>query len=808
MNTPISWIKAYVPDLDCSVQEYVDRMTLSGSHVENAVYLDRNLEKIVVGKIVRMEQHPDADKLLVCQVDVGDEITQIVTGAPNVFEGALVPVVLDGGRVAGGHDGSPYPENGIKIKKGKLRGVVSNGMMCSIEEMGSSREMYPEAPENGIYIFDKNKGVKPGDDAVAALGLRDAVVEFEITSNRVDCFSMIGMAREAAATFAKPFYPPEVKTCGDDDDVNRYIAVEIQDEDLCPRFCARVVKNIRLAPSPEWMQRRLAAMGIRPINNIVDITNYVMEEYGQPMHAYDLDTIRGHKIIVKRAQDGDVFTTLDGQERQLDHDVLMINDAEGPVGIAGIMGGENSMVTDSIQTMLFEAANFDGTNVRLSSKRIGMRTDASGKFEKGLDPENALAAINRACQLVEELGAGDVVGGCVDVYPRPAEPVALPFEPDKYNKLLGTDIPADQMLVYFDRLELTYHQDTNMIDIPSFRQDLRCSADLAEEVARFFGYDNIPTRLPQGESTIGKKSLAGRVEELCREVAEKLGFCGSMCYSFESPKVFDKLLIPEDDPLRQAIVIANPLGEDYSIMRTIELNGILTSLATNYNRRNKNVRLYEIGNIYLPKALPLTELPEERKKLALGMYGDGGFFLLKGTLEELFAKLGLEGKVTWEPSSEKPFLHPGRQALIYISGQYAGFIGQVHPQVCANYDMKTDACVAGIDLPLLVSKATFDRKYKGVAKYPAVNRDLSLVMKKNIFVGQVEKMMRDKGGKLLESIQLFDVYEGSQIAPGCKSVAYSLVFRSPERSLEAAEVNKVVDKILVELEKMGIEIRS
>ena len=739
---------------------------------------------------------------------MGTEVVQIVTGAPNVFKGAKVPVVLDGGRVAGGHDGSPNPENGIKIKKGKLRGVPSCGMMCSIEELGSSRDMYPEAPENGIYIFDENKDVKPGDDAVAALGLRDAVVEFEITSNRVDCFSMIGMAREAAATFEKPFYPPEVKETGNGEDVNDYIAVEVQDTDLCPRYTARVVKNIKLAPSPEWMQRRLAAMGIRPINNIVDITHYVMEEYGQPMHAYDLDKIRGNKIVVKRASDGEKYTNLDGQERNLDHDVLMINDAEGPVGIAGIMGGENSMVTDDIKTMLFEAATFDGTNIRLSSKRIGMRTDASGKFEKGLDPENALEAINRACQLVEELGAGEVVGGVVDVYPNPVEDVTIPFEPDKYNKLLGTDVSTEQMLKYFERLDIGYDAETNLLAIPSFRQDLRCSADIAEEVARFFGYDNIPTTLPRGESTIGKISEEARVEEIARNVVEQNGFCGGMCYSFESPKVFDKLLIPEDDELRKAIVISNPLGEDYSIMRTIELNGILTSLAGNYNHRNKNVRLYEIGNVYLPKALPLTELPEERKKLTLGMFGECDFFLLKGVLEEMFLKLGLEGKVQYEPSQEKPFLHPGRQALIYVGGTYAGFLGQVHPEVCENYDMKCEAYVAGIDLPVITEKATFERKYKGVAKYPAVNRDLSLVMKKDIFVGQLEKVMKEKGGKLLESIQLFDVYEGSQIEEGYKSVAFSLVFRSPERSLETAEVNKIVDKILAELEKMGVKIRA
>ena len=806
MDTPISWIKAYVPDLDCTPQEYADKMTLSGSNMESVTYLDKNLEKIVVGKIEKIEKHPDADKLIICQVNVGDETVQIVTGAPNVSEGDLVPVVLDGGRVAGGHDGGKNPEDGIKIKKGKLRGVESFGMMCSIEELGSSRDMYPEAPEYGIYIF--NKDVKPGDDAVEALGLRDAVVEFEITSNRVDCFSMIGMAREAAATFKKDFFPPVVTKTGNDEDVNDYIKVRVEDEDLCPRYTARVVKNIKLAPSPEWMQRRLAAMGIRPINNLVDITNYVMEEFGQPMHAYDLDTIANKEIVVRRAKAGDKFTTLDGEERTMDENVLMICDGEKEIGIAGIMGGENSMVTDDIKTLLFEAACFDGTNIRLSSKRIGLRTDASGKFEKGLDPENALEAINRACQLVEELGAGEVVGGVVDVYPNPVEDVKIPFEPAKYNKLLGTNVSEEKMMEYFDRLEIGYDKETNMLLIPSFRQDLRCSADIAEEVARFFGYDNIPTTLPHGEATAGKKSFAARVEDVVMNIAEQNGFCGGMCYSFESPKVFDKLLLADNDPLRQAIVIANPLGEDYSIMRTIELNGILTSLAGNYNHRNKNVRLYEIGNVYLPKALPLTELPDERKRLTLGMYGECDFFMLKGVLEEMFLKLGLDGKVDFEPSQEKPFLHPGRQALIYVGGAYAGFIGQVHPEVCENYDMKCEAYVAGIDLPTVTEKATFDRRYEGVAKYPAVNRDISLVMKKDVFVGSLEKVMKEKGGKLLESIQLFDVYEGSQIEEGYKSVAFSLVFRSPERSLEAAEINKIVDKILKELEKMGVELRA
>ena len=505
MNTPISWLKAYVPDLDVTAEEFVDAITLSGSHVEGYERKDKNLEKIVVGKILTMEKHPDADKLVVCQVDIGaEEPVQIVTGAKNVKVGDVIPVVLDGGKVAAAHgDDNTYPD-GIKIKKGKLRGVLSNGMMCGIEELGSSRDFYPEAPEDGVYVFPETSGVKPGDNAVKALGLDDVVVEYEITSNRVDCFSIIGMAREAAATFDKPFYPPVVKKTGNDEDVNDYIKVEVQDTDLCPRYTARVVKNLKIGPSPKWMQERLASQGIRSINNLVDITNYVMEEYGQPMHAYDLSTIAGNKIVVRRAKDGDKFTTLDGQERTLDNNVLMICDGEKEIGIAGIMGGENSMVTDEISTLLFEAACFDGTNIRLSSRRLNLATDAAFKFTKGLDPNLALEAMNRACQLIEEMGAGEVVGGVVDVYPDPVMPKVLPFEPDKMNALLGTDVKPEEMLYYFDRLGLTYNKEANTLTVPTFRQDLNCMADLAEEVARFYGYDKIPVSLPKGEATVGK----------------------------------------------------------------------------------------------------------------------------------------------------------------------------------------------------------------------------------------------------------------------------------------------------------------
>ena len=762
MRTSLKWIKDLVPGIeDLTPQEYLDAMTLSGSKGEYYVELDKNLENIVIGQILKIEKHPDADKLVICQVNVGqEEPVQIVTGAPNVFEGAVVPVVLAGGKVAGGHDGSTPPEEGIKIKKGKLRGVPSNGKMCSIEELGSSRDMYPDAPENGIYIFKNREDIKPGDNAVKALGLDDAVIEYEITSNRVDCFSILGIAREAAVTFGKPFCPPVVEPTGNDEDVNDFISVEVNDTELCPRYTARVVKNIKVGPSPEWMQRRLAAQGIRPINNIVDITNYVMEEYGQPMHAYDLSTIAGQKIIVRRAEDNEKFVTLDGQERTLDSSMLMICDAEKPVGIAGIMGGENSMITDDVDAILFEAACFDGTNIRLSGKKLGMRTDAQSKFEKGLDPNNASAAIDRACQLIEVLGCGEVVGGMVDVYGKVKEPHEIPFQPERINHLLGTDLSAEQMLDYFKSLELEYDADRNVMIIPTFRQDLLGTADLAEEVARFYGYSNIPSTLPSGESTSGKVSFKHRVEDVAKETAEFCGFSEGMTFSFESPKVFDKLRLDADDPLRQAITIANPQGEDYSIMKTTPLNGMLVSLARNFNRRNKDVKLYEMAKIYLPKSLPLTEYADERVQFTLGFYGEGDFFTMKGVVEEFLERAGMHDIVDYDPNAGKNFLHPGRQANIIYQGKVIGYMGEVHPEVCENYDLKTRAYIAVLDMPVITEMATFDRHFKGIAKNPAVNRDISMVVKKDILVGQIEKVIREKGGHHLESYHLFDIYEG------------------------------------------------
>ncbi len=797
MRTSLKWIKDLVPGLDVTPKEYMDAMTLSGSKVEFYEKMDENLEKIVVGQIESIEKHPDADKLVVCQVNIGSEKLQIVTGAKNVKEGDKIPVVLDGGSVLDG-------TKPVKIKTGKLRGVESQGMFCSVEELGASTDMYPEAPEDGVYVFDED--VELGADAVKLLGRDDVVVEYEITSNRVDCFGVIGLAREAAATFNKKLNAPIITETGNNEDVNDFIKVRIDNTELCKRYTARVVKNIKIEPSPKWMQRRLMAQGIRPINNIVDITNYVMEEYGQPMHAYDLDTIEDNTIVVRNASKGEKFTTLDGQERELDESVLMICDGKKPVGIAGIMGGENSMITDDVKTMLFESACFDGTNIRLSSKKVGLRTDASGKFEKGLDPNNAINAINRACQLIEELGAGEVIGGVVDVYPVKKEEITIPFEPEKYNNMLGTDISADEMIDYFTRLELKVEGDK--VVIPTFRQDLLSYADLAEEVARFYGYDKIPTTLPSGEATAGKLSYKLSIENIIKNTVEFCGFSQAMCYSFESPKVFDKLLIDKDDECRKTVVISNPLGEDYSIMRTLPLDGMLTSLSTNYNHRNKDVRLYELGNVYLPKQVPVEELPEEKMMLTLGMYGEGDFFTLKGVVEELLDDLGMNKKAVYDPENKKNFLHPGRQAGIVYNGKELGYLGEVHPMVANNYSIKDRVYIAVIDTTILRDEASFDKKYEPVAKFPAATRDISMVVPKGVLAGQIEEIFENKGGAYLESFELFDVYEGNQILKGHKSMAYSLVFRAPDKNLSDEDVNSAMNRILKALKGKDIELRS
>ena len=812
MNTPLSWIKEMVPGLDCTPAEYMDAMTLSGTKAESAQYFDKNLDKIVVGRINKIERHPDADKLVICQVQIdedGKEI-QIVTGAPNAFEGAVVPVVLDGGRVACDHSGNK-PGEGFVIKAGKLRGVDSAGMMCSIDELGRDKTYYPEADEEGLYIFNKIEGgskLKLGSDALIPLGLRDALVEYEVTSNRVDCFGIEGVAREAAATFRKEFKPPVIKETGNNEKAEDYISVEIKDNELCKRYVARVVKNVKIAPSPLWMQRKLSAVGIRPINNIVDITNYVMTELSQPMHAYDIDTIEERRIVVERAANGEKFTTLDGVERELDDTVLLIKDGKKAVGIAGIMGGENSKINEGLNTVLLEAACFDGTNIRLSSKKIGLRTDASGKFEKGLHPETALLAMNRACTLIEEIGAGEVACGVVDVYPVKEGDREVEFDLDACNRLLGTSISLDMAREYFDRLGIKINDDLKSVVVPYFRQDLLRNADLAEELARFFGYDKIPTTLPSGESTAGGETFGMEIEGKARELAEQFGFCEGMTFSFESPKVFDRLLLPLDAKEREAIEIKNPLGEDYSIMRTQIINGMLTSLGTNSARRNKNVRLYEISNIYLAKKLPLEDYPEEKKQFCLGMYGEGDFFVLKGVIEEFLYKVGMKKLPSYNADAGKTFLHPGRQAQIIYEDTVVGYFGEVHPLVQEAYGIAERTYVANIDLSVICKKANFTVKYEGIAKFPSVVRDISLVMDKSLTAGEIEKIIRSESGAILESLELFDIYEGERIGADKKSMAYSITFRNKEKTLEESEISAVMDKILKGLQTIGAVLRS
>ncbi len=809
MNTPISWIKAFVPDLDCDIKEFCDAMTLSGTKVEGYRSLDRNLENIVVGRINKIEKHPDAERLVVCSVDVGqEEMVQIVTGAPNVRENDLVPVVLAGGKVAGGHDGSPNPENGIVIKKGRLRGVESFGMMCSVEELGSSRDFYPDAPEDGVFVFSDAYDVRPGDDAIEKMGLRDDVVEFEVTSNRVDCYSIIGIAREAAATFKKDFVLPAVSVEENGGNAADLISVEIKDKELCSRYTARVVENIRLAPSPLWMQRRLSACGVRPINNIVDITNYVMLEYGHPLHAFDLDRIASGKIVVRRAEDGEKFVTLDGQEHVLDNDTLMICDGEKEIAMAGVMGGENTMITDSVKRMLLESACFNGTNIRQTGRRLGMHTEAMGKFEKGLDPELTMEAVNRACQLVELLDAGDVVSGTVDVYPEPKKESEIRFDQEKANKLLGTDVSEDEITDIFKRLELVWDKGTGIVRIPTFRQDLLANADLAEEVARFFGYDKIPTTLPVMADTEGGLSAELRFQKMGREAALAYGFNESMTFSFESPKVFDKLCIPEDSILRHAVPIANPLGEDFSLMRTQSLNGILTSLSNNFNYRNKEARLFEMAKVYLPKSLPLTEYADERVMFTLGAYGDDiDFFFMKGAAEDFLSRCGIED-IKYERPDDKPYLHPLKSANIIACGKEIGFVGAFHPDVLDAYEIERTAYTAVLDMSLAIGMSDFSIKYKGLAKFPAVLRDISILMDKHTPVGDVEEIIKKKGGKILEGFELFDIYQGKQIKEGLKSVAYNLTFRAKGRTLSDNEVNEVMDAIIESLSNKGMELRK
>ncbi len=811
MNMPMSWLKDYMEIDTSKVAEYSEAMTMSGTIVEGTEALGTDIDKVVVGKLLSVEKHPDSDHLVICQVDVGQEAPlQIVTGAPNVEAGQYVPVALSGSSLPGG----------VKIKKGKLRGVESDGMLCSVEELGFDRNDYPDAPESGIYVFPEP--MTPGSDIKPYFGLNDTVVEYELTSNRPDCQSVIGIARESAITMGVPFHLPEVKLqekAGGD--VHDYISVEIQNPNLCRRYTAKVIKNVRIAPSPRWMRQRLAACGVRPINNIVDITNYIMLEYGQPMHAFDIRHLAGGKIIVRNAEEGEEFVTLDGNTHTLDSSMLVIADAQKAVALAGVMGGENSKVLDDVTTILFESANFDGPNVRITAKKVGLRTDSSAKFEKGLDPNNTLAAINRACQLVEELDAGDVVAGAVDVYPTVRENRILTYDVDWINRFLATDLSEDFMVDVFEKIGCTVDRETHKVVVPTYRDDMEGMADLAEEVARIYGYNNIPISLAGSTERVGGLSPEQTMREKIASALEACGLSQAVIYSFESPSVFDKVLLAPDDPRRHAVTIANPLGEEFSVMRTLMAPGMLNTLSLNYNRRNESAWLYEIGRVYLPKAeitpysrekdpKGVANLPKEVNTISIGMYGrDVDFYALKGVVEMVFETAGMKDRVEILPVSTEPYLHPGRQAQYVMDGQVIATLGEVHPKAASGYGIDTRVYLAQINLDAVIGAMVADKLYHPLPKYPAITRDIALRVPKHVYVQQIETIIRKDAGELLESCKLFDVYEGAQVGEGYKSVAYTLVFRHKNKTLEDKSVNKVMTQITEQLKnELGAELRK
>ncbi len=796
MKVPLSWLNDYV-DIKVSPKEYANALTLSGSKAEGIETLGEDITNVVVGKIISIEKHPDADKLQVTKVDIGSEAIQVVTGARNISLGDYIPVALVGARLPGDK----------KISKGKLRGVESCGMMCSIQELNLTKEDYPNAAEDGIFILEDEPPL--GKDIKEVLGINETVVDFEITSNRPDCLSIVGIARESAVTLGSTFKMPEIKVKEEADDVKNYATVEISDPDLCPRYAARIVKEVKIEPSPKWMRDKLKAAGVRPINNIVDITNYVMLELGQPMHAFDLNNLNGSKIIVRRAKDGEVMHTLDDQERKLDSSMLVIADADRPVAVAGVMGGANSEVTGNTGTILFESANFDGISVRRTAKKIGLRTEASARFEKGLDVENVMTALQRAVQLVEELGAGKVCKGVIDCYPKKSQKKTLPLRPDKINALLGTSIDTQYMLKLFKELEFGVDESSMMLTVPSFRPDVEREADLAEEVARFYDYNNIKATLLSGkEATQGRKTFKQKVEDIIKTTMISCGLSETYTYSFTSPKVWDKINLPKDSDFRKAVVITNPLGEDYSVMRTTTMPEMLEVISTNYNRRVEEAGFFEMSLVYLPESIPVNKLPYEKPVLTIGMYGKTDFYDLKGIVEELLYKL----KITdyeFQPYNECPVLHPGRTARLIIKGKRAGLIGEVHPDVADNFEAPERTYLGVIDIEPLVENASFSATYKQLPKFPAVTRDIAMLVKDEVLVSQIENIIKQRSCKILEDVKLFDIYKGKQVAEGMKSVAYSITFRAEDRTLTDEEVSKVMSKILDGLKTvLGAQLRE
>ena len=787
MRLPLSWLKDYMNTDGIENAEYMHKMTMSGSIVEGIENAADEFKNVVTGKILKIEKHLDADKLVVCQVDVGEDAPiQIVTGATNVFEGAVVPVAKHKSTLPGG----------VKITKGKLRGVESFGMMCSTDELGISEER-----ATGILILSDDTPI--GEDITKVLGLDENVAEFEITSNRPDCMSIIGLARETAATFNRPFNVnvPQVKE--NSENAADMASVEIRNTDLCSRYIGRIVKNVKIAPSPEWMQKRLKACGIRAISNVVDITNYVMLEYGQPMHAYDLDHVEGKKIIVRNAEKDEKLETLDDQPRMLGESMIVIADEKRAIGVAGVMGGANSEVCDDTTTVLFESACFNAAAVHKGAKALGMRTDASALFEKGLDSENCLPAINRACELMVQLGAGEVVGGIIDEYPIKKQQLVLDFEPEKMNAFLGMDIPCDEMVEMLARLDFKVENDK--VYVPTYRGDIEGMADISEEVARIYGYDRIPTTLMKGEMVAGGKTDKQKLRDTVRNCLAANGLYEIITYSFIDPKENAMVRIPEDDSRSNFVRITNPLGAENSVMRTDMTSSLLKTLRTNYTRRNAQAALFELGTIFTP--IEGEQLPRETQQIAVGMYGEYDFYSIKGVIEALFEKVGIYDCI-YVACKDNPTYHGGRCAEILSGDKKLGIIGQIHPSVSAEFKIDTDVYAAIIDFEVLSELADMQRHYVPLPKFPAVTRDIAVTLDKDVEVGEIVKIIKANRKGIIESYNLFDIYEGIQVGKGKKSVAYSLTFRSADKTLTDDDVNPIVNTILKQLEeKLGAQLR-
>ena len=796
MNLSRNWLNEFV-GVQANDKEFAEAMTLSGSKVEVTEVLGEDIKNVIVGQVLKLERHPDSDHMWVCQMEVGQSAPiQIVTGAQNLKEGDYVPVAMD----------NSYLPGGVHITAGKLRGVESNGMLCSLKELNLTTHDFPHAIEDGIFVLSCDpdlQSLTPGQAIVSALGLSDRVVEFEITPNRPDCLSVIGLAREAAASFNLPLnlHAPEVKAEGEGN-LMELLDVETPDADLCPRYTARMVRGVKIAPSPKWMRDRLRASGVRPINNIVDITNYVMLEYGQPMHAFDYRYVKGGKIVVRRAHEGEELTTLDGGVRKLTHDMLVIADETRAVGLAGIMGGENSEIALDTVDVVFESANFNGTSIRKTALALGMRTEASAKFEKGLDPMNTLPALERACELVELLGAGQVVSGVIDILNHVPHPTVLSLRTDKINALLGTEIPEDEMAGYLRSVGFSVEGD--QVTVPSWRADVEHYSDLAEEVARFHGYNKIPTTLMRGDTTLGGFSPREEAERTLGSLCRSMGYSEIITYSFISPIYYDKIRLPQDSPLRCSMKIMNPLGEDTSIMRTTVLPSMLEILSRNYNFRNKSARLYELGRTYFLKE---DGLADEPKILSLGAYGGMDFFTLKGAVETILSSLRIE-HISYEAVSDNPSYHPGRCAKVLAGGKVLGVFGQVHPAVCRNYGVDEDFYCAELSFSSLWDARGPEAQYSPLPRFPSMERDIAVVCDSTVTVAALERCIRRGASGLVKDVELFDIYAGAPIPAGKKSVAFNLKLRADDRSLTAAEADEDIKSVLALLEsELGAVLR-